>query len=246
MQKFSFLNLEFCNYTLKEVLEEFQNIIDKNKKPHMVFTPNAELIVRANKDEFLRNVYLKTDIVTLDSWVVYYFAKLLRKPMIEPVSAANMMFKFLPIIAERGYTVYLLGASEEVACIVKSKLESMKINVVGFSNGYFDKNNPEPVILDIIKTKPQILFVAMSTPYKENFVAKNLERLNVPLSVGVGGSFDIIAGKTKHAPVWISKMGMEWFYRFIQEPRRMWKRYLITNSMFLWLVAKEIFGMKKR
>jgi N-acetylglucosaminyldiphosphoundecaprenol N-acetyl-beta-D-mannosaminyltransferase len=241
MQKFSFLNLEFCNYTLKEVLEEFQNIIDKNKKPHMVFTPNAELIVRANKDEFLKNTYLKTDIVTIDSWVVFYFAKLLGKQVFEPVSAANMMFEFLPVISEKGYTVYLLGASDEVVRIVKSKLESMNIKVVGFFNGYFDKNNPDPVIQDIIKTKPQILFVAMSTPYKENFIAKNLERLNVPLSVGVGGSFDIIAGKTKHAPVWISKMGMEWFYRFIQEPRRMWKRYLVTNSLFLWLVVKEIF-----
>ncbi len=86
----------------------------------------------------------------------------------------------------------------------------------------------------------------MSSPLKEKFITKNLYKMNVPVSIGVGGTFDIIAGKCALAPGWISKLGLEWFYRFCQEPRRLWKRYLITNSKFIWLVIKEYLKQKRR
>jgi N-acetylglucosaminyldiphosphoundecaprenol N-acetyl-beta-D-mannosaminyltransferase len=241
-QKFNFLGLSFNSYSIRESISKIEeNIV--NKKPTIVFTPNAELLVRANSDDFLREVYNNSDILTIDSWVVYYFAKLLGNKLSEPASAANIMFKMLPIIAEKKYKVYLLGATEEIVLIVKERLEDLGIIVGGYQNGYFDKNNPVEVVNSIKNCKPDILFVAMSTPFKEKFIYENLQEMNVPVSIGVGGSFDIIAGKCKHAPVWISKLGLEWFYRFIQEPARLWRRYLITNTKFLILYFK--FCIKK-
>ncbi|MCP4482563.1 MAG: WecB/TagA/CpsF family glycosyltransferase [bacterium] len=234
MAKFDFLGLRFDDYSVSEAIEKIEEYIEQ-KIPRMVFTPNAELIVRASESQDLKEVYHKTDIVCVDSWVVYYFTKMKGHKLKEPASAANIMFRFLPKIAKKGYKVYLLGATNEVVKVVNQKLIKMNVNVVGFYDGYFDKGNPEEVVKDIKKSKADILFVAMSTPFKENFVSQNLATMNIPVSIGVGGSFDIIAGKCSHAPIWISKIGLEWFYRFMQEPRRMWYRYLVTNTKFLLL-----------
>ena len=242
MGKFNFLGINFDNFSVAEAIEKIEEYIEA-KNPRMVFTPNAELIVRASKDKELQQVYNNADLVTIDSWVVYYFAKLKGHKLKEPASAANIMFKFLPIIAEKGYSVFLLGASQEVVEIVNHKLKEMGINIVGYNDGYFDKKKPEDLVNKIKKSKADLLFVAMSTPFKEDFVSKNLKEMNVSVSIGVGGSFDIIAGKCKHAPLWISRLGLEWFYRFIQEPNRLWKRYLLTNLKFFCIFF--LFFLKK-
>lgn len=240
-KQFEFLGLNFHPYTMKEVLDKIEEFIVSGK-PHMVFTPTAELIVKANENSTLKEKYNKTDILTVDSYVVYYAAKIFGKPVPEPVSTARIMLNFLPIANKKGYKLYLLGATEEV---VNKVVENLKknykdINIVGWHNGYFDFNNDEEIVQDIIKTKPDVLFVAMSSPLKENFITKNLYKMNVPVSIGVGGTFDIIAGKYRLAPQWISKIGMEWFYRFIQEPKRLFKRYLVTNLKFIWLLIKYL------
>ncbi|MCM8819529.1 MAG: WecB/TagA/CpsF family glycosyltransferase [Candidatus Omnitrophica bacterium] len=244
-KQFEFLGLKFHSYTMQEVLDKIEEFISSGK-PHMIFTPTAELIVRANDDPELKRKYDKADILTVDSYVVYYAAKLFKKPLIQPVNGARTMLNFLPIAHKKNYRIYLLGAKEEVVCKVVENLHKQYpgINIVGWHNGYFDFNSDEEVVEDIINAKPDILFVAMSSPLKENFVYKNLCKMNVPVSIGVGGTFDIIAGKCKLAPNWISRLGLEWFYRLIQEPKRLWKRYLITNTKFLFLFIRELFKNK--
>jgi len=113
------------------------------------------------------------------------------------------------------------------------------MNIVGWRNGFFKKNELVDLINDINQKETDILFVAMGTPAKEYFLYDNKELLKCKFAVGVGGAFNIIAGVSKRAPYWVQKIGMEWFYRFIQEPRRMWYRYLVGNSKFIWLVIKE-------
>lgn len=239
---FKFLGLRFHAYPIQECLEKLEEFIAQ-KTPRMVFTPTAELIVRANESKDLKEIYNRTDLLTVDSFVVYYAAKLFSKPIKESVSAARLMFSFLEVAHKKNYRLYLLGATEEV---VSKTVENIRrkypgINIVGWHNGYFGFDSHEDIVQDIIQKKPDVLFVAMSSPFKEKFISKNLERMDVPVCIGVGGSFDIIAGKCRLAPAWISKMGLEWFYRLIQEPKRLWKRYLITNIKFLWLVVKEFF-----
>jgi N-acetylglucosaminyldiphosphoundecaprenol N-acetyl-beta-D-mannosaminyltransferase len=243
---FEFLGLNFNNITLQEIILQFENFIEK-KNPHMIFSINAELLVRANEDHRLRNLYRSAKIATLDGYVAYYAARLFRKPIKEPVSAARMMFEFLPVCNEKKYRIYLLGAKEDVVLKVRDCLceQYKEINIVGWQNGYFDFNKDEDIVSDIKSKKVDVLFVAMSSPLKENFLSKNIDKMNVPVCIGVGGGFDIIAGECKLAPEWIRKIGMEWFYRFIQEPRRLWKRYLVTNTKFILLILKEIFFRRR-
>ncbi len=125
------------------------------------------------------------------------------------------------------------------------KAKHPNLNIVGHHHGYFDFYQDYDIIRKINEAKPDVLFVAMSSPLKERFISKNLARMSVPVSFGVGGTIDIAAGYCKFAPRWISKIGLEWFYRFLQEPRRLWKRYATTNLIFMWVVLKEMFGYGK-
>ncbi|MFC7056171.1 WecB/TagA/CpsF family glycosyltransferase [Enterococcus alcedinis] len=115
----------------------------------------------------------------------------------------------------------------------KDRKKYPAINIVGVRNGYFDESENQTIVKEIASTKPDILFVAFSSPMKEYWISEHLLDLNVPFVMGVGGSFDVLAGKTKRAPRWMQKFGLEWFYRFIQEPRRMWKRYIVGNLKFV-------------
>ncbi|MDD3436882.1 MAG: WecB/TagA/CpsF family glycosyltransferase, partial [Candidatus Gastranaerophilales bacterium] len=111
-------------------------------------------------------------------------------------------------------------------------------------NGYYSQDEEERIVEDIKNSNADILFVAMGSPKKEIFLSKYNSQLAVPFTMGVGGSFDVVAGKVKRAPVWMQKLHSEWIYRLIQEPKRMWKRYLVTNSIFLGMLIKEFFNKK--
>ncbi len=110
-----------------------------------------------------------------------------------------------------------------------------------FHDGYFNEDEEDDIVKMIANSDSSMLFVAISSPKKEIFLNKYKDRLNVPLIMGVGGAFDVLTGKVKRAPIWMQKFGLEWFYRFLQEPRRMWKRYLFGNTMFIYYVLKEKF-----
>lgn len=246
-ERFDFLGIKFHNLTLPEALQRVEDFIER-RAPRMIFTPTAELIVEAQREKGLREIYNKADLLTIDSFVVYYAARLCGCPVKEPVSAVRLMFSFLKIAYNKKYKVYLLGAKEKIISRVVDILskEYSGIDIVGWRNGYFDFENDREVVCDIIDKKPDILFVAMSSPLKERFISRNFEKMQVPVSIGVGGSFDIIAGECHLAPEWISRIGIEWFYRLIQEPGRLWKRYLMTNTKFVLLLLKEyLYGGEK-
>ena len=120
--------------------------------------------------------------------------------------------------------------------------QTVDIIIVGYRNGYFDKSEEALVAKQIESSGANILFVAMPTPIKENFLFINKKALkSVEFIMGVGGSFDVVSGITKRAPKWMQQCGLEWFFRLLQEPRRMFKRYLIGNTKFVLLVLKELF-----
>jgi N-acetylglucosaminyldiphosphoundecaprenol N-acetyl-beta-D-mannosaminyltransferase len=240
LSRFKFLGLYFDNLSLSESVARVVGFIASGK-PHAVFTLNAEAIVRAQFDPWLRGVYHAADLVTVDSYVVGYGVRVCGRAFKEPVSAARLMFKLLPVANDRSFRVFLLGATDDVVKAVGDQIRQTypEIVIAGSQNGYFDFDHDEKVVAGIRASNADLLFVAMSTPLKERFINKNLAAMNVPVCLGVGGAFDIVAGKTKHAPKWISQLGLEWFFRFVQEPRRLWRRYLTTNSLFLLLLAKE-------
>ena len=120
------------------------------------------------------------------------------------------------------------------------------VQLVGHHDGYFDESEEEAIASQIRSLQPDILFIAITSPKKENFMARWFEHMRVPVVHGVGGSFDVVAGVVKRAPAAWQRLGLEWLYRVIQEPRRLWKRYLVTNTQFLVLLVRERFEMRRR
>ncbi|HSN25128.1 MAG TPA: WecB/TagA/CpsF family glycosyltransferase, partial [Kofleriaceae bacterium] len=156
------------------------------------------------------------------------------------VAGTDLMIALLGHAAARGYSVYLLGATDDIvrACVAKAQREHPALRIAGYRNGYFD--DEDEVVAAIRAAKPDIVFLGFGTPAKEYFMHRRHRELAVPFVMGVGGSFDVYAGHVRRAPQLLQKLGLEWAFRLAQEPRRMWKRYLVGNSRFLMLVGKEL------
>ena len=167
-------------------------------------------------------------------------ARFLGNNVPERVAGVDLFFQLLAMCSMRGYPVFLLGAKDEVVFEAHRRVERRYplLKVAGHYHGYF-WDDEETVVNKIRKSGARLLFVAITSPKKENFINKWKDQLGVDFVMGVGGTFDVVAGKGKRAPKWMQNCGLEWLYRLIQEPGRMWKRYLVTNSQFAWMLFKE-------
>lgn len=245
IQRIPFLNTFYDNLTAQQTLELIKNAIFSKQQIHHTVI-NANKVVLIQKDSELRNSVNSADIINIDGAGVLWGAKILGKPVKERVTGIDLMEDVLAMAHQENFKVYFLGAKEEtVKALVSNYSETYGENIIsGYRNGYFnDKDEPE-IVNRIIQSHPQILFVAMPSPKKENFLYKYRKDLSeINFIMGVGGSFDVLAGKVRRAPIWLQKIGMEWFYRFIQEPRKMWRRYLVGNLSFIYLILKS--KMKK-
>ena len=240
------LGLSIDNLSMQETLDRIGEIISA-KKPVQHVVVNAAKIVHAQKDNHLKSVINNCGLINADGQAVVWAARILGIPLKERVAGIDLMYNILKISPEKGWRIYFLGAKEEIVkkVVEKAKVDFPGIRVAGFRNGYFKDNDEENIVQGIKESGADILFVAISSPQKEIFLNKYMKEMNVPFCMGVGGSFDVYAGHTKRAPVWLQRIGMEWFYRILQEPRRMWKRYATTNPVFIYLVMKNLIRGKK-
>lgn len=202
---------------------------------------NAAKLVNMGRDETLRRAVLASDLIVADGMSVVWASRLLRRPLPERVAGIDLMSAILRRADDRGYRVFFLGATDAV---LRAALEHVRrdypgVVVAGARNGYFKAGEEVDVVADIRDAAPDVLFAAMSSPKKELFLARWSKELSVPVCHGVGGAFDVLAGKVKRAPQRWQRWGMEWLYRVLQEPGRMWRRYLVTNVLFCWMVCKE-------
>jgi len=241
-QRIEILGTKVDTYTFEETLKEVDRTIKNRDNLHHVCV-NAAKIVKMKKDTALRESVLEADVISPDGQSVVWASRLLGKPLPERVNGTNLMEALTERAYYKGYKIFFLGAKQEILQEVVEFYTNKYSNkiVAGYRNGYFSEDESQDVAKYIADCNPDILFVAITTPKKEIFLYKNRDILNIPFIMGVGGSFDVIAGKVKRAPVWMQNIGMEWFFRLIQEPGRMWKRYLYTNTQFLILVTKALF-----
>ena len=153
------------------------------------------------------------------------------------------MTQLLERSAKRGYRVYFLGAREETLARLINRCQKKfpELQIAGWHSGYFAAAEEEQIIATIKRSRPHVLLVAMGSPLQEYWLESHSSELGVPFCMGVGGSFDVLAGDLPRAPLWMQKHGLEWLFRLLQEPTRLWRRYLRTNSAFAWLVWKEIW-----
>lgn len=237
------LNTQIHNLTMQETLQLVAKNIEEDKQIHHVVV-NAGKLVSMQKDVQLRKSVNESDLINADGQAVVWASKFLGKPLKERVAGIDLMANLVAMAHEKGYKIFLFGAKETVVKEVAEIYGKQYSNdlVAGYRNGYFKPEEEQDIAQQIANSGAQMLFVAISSPVKENFLYNNREVLKkVNFVMGVGGSFDVISGKTKRAPQWMQKSGLEWFYRFLQEPKRMWKRYLIGNTKFILLVFKEKF-----
>lgn len=212
--------------------------------PHYNIAINAAKVVAFHDNPELRSAIEQAHLLTADGQSVVWAATFLGHALPERVAGADLMEALIAHAARRGYSIYLLGARDEVvrACVERVRREHPTVKVAGFRNGYFSRDDEPSVIEAIRDAAPHILFLGFGTPAKEYFMHRHHRSLGVPFVMGVGGTFDVYAGLVKRAPRWVQRSGLEWAFRTLQEPGRMWKRYLIGNTRFVWLVAKELLG----
>jgi N-acetylglucosaminyldiphosphoundecaprenol N-acetyl-beta-D-mannosaminyltransferase len=236
------LGITICSLTMDEVLALIDRAISDRSRLQ-IGVVNAAKIVNMRRDEVLRNDVLSSDIIVPDGTSVVWASRILGRPLPERVAGIDLMMGMLRHGNEHRYRIYCLGATDEVLEKATARIAAdyPGVELVGQHNGYFTAEE-EPAIADeIIAAKPDILLVGMSSPKKEKFLSRWSEKLDVPVCHGVGGSFDVMAGKVQRAPERWQRLGLEWLFRVKQEPRRLWKRYLVTNTLFLTMVAGEVF-----
>ena len=202
---------------------------------------NVAKIVNMEKDPGLRKSVTSCDIINIDGKGVVIGARICGYKVPERVAGIDLFYELIKEAAIRKMPVFFLGARQEIVqkTVKRMRLEFPELKIAGFNHGYF-WDDEEKVVEKIKASKATLLFVAITSPKKENFINKWKNELGVQFVMGVGGTFDVISGKVKRAPLFMQKLGMEWLYRVYQEPRRMWKRYLITNSRFLLILIKEL------
>jgi N-acetylglucosaminyldiphosphoundecaprenol N-acetyl-beta-D-mannosaminyltransferase len=202
---------------------------------------NAAKIVKLQHDPDLRAAIEGCELITADGQAVVWAGALLGTRLPERVAGIDLMHRLLAASEANGHGVFLLGARAEVLERAEREIERLypDARIVGRHHGYFGREGEEQVVDLIEAAAPDMLFVALETPAKELFLARHRERLGVPFVMGVGGSFDILAGVKRRAPRLMRRLGLEWLFRFVQDPRRLARRYVVGNSRFIWLVARE-------
>jgi N-acetylglucosaminyldiphosphoundecaprenol N-acetyl-beta-D-mannosaminyltransferase len=205
---------------------------------------NAAKLVALRDDAALREVVYRCGLVNADGQAVVWASRLLGDPLPERVAGIDLMHALMAMAERDGYGVYILGARREVLETAVQRLREMHpdLRIAGYRDGYFSEEESPDVAAVIRGSGAQILFVAMSSPRKENWLGEYGPTLDVPFVMGVGGSIDIVAGFTRRAPQIWQQVGLEWLYRLLQEPRRMFRRYLVTNTQFGLLVAQGMIA----
>ena len=239
-KRVKFINTYVDALTMKETLQKIEEYIEnKACVQHVVI--NAGKVNLMQENEELTKIINECPMINADGQSIVWGSKILGNPLPERVAGIDIFTELVKISAEKGYRPYFFGAKEEVVTEVvrKFKEEYPNLQVAGYRNGYFNKEESVQIAEDIRKSNADILFVAFSSPMKEFWIKEYMPIMKVPFAMGVGGSFDVRAGKTTRAPKWMQKHGLEWFHRFIQEPKRMFKRYVVGNFKFCNIVVKE-------
>ncbi|WP_373231287.1 WecB/TagA/CpsF family glycosyltransferase [Cohnella sp.] len=245
MSKVQLFELPFDNFNYEDLMLYIDSLIQSGESAYIV-TCNVDHLIKLKKDEHFRRVYSEAGSIVADGMPIVWASRILRKPLKQRVSGADMLRKLGRSLEERSYRMFFLGASEGVAEKAKQQLLTVfpKLQIVGtHSPSYgFERNEEENerIIKIIREAKPDIVWVGVGAPKQEKWIHNYHRRYGTSVSIGVGAAFDFISGNVKRAPLLVQKLGLEWLWRLFQEPKRLWKRYLIDDMQFLGLLLKEI------
>lgn len=213
--------IPFAKMDMRQTVEFLVRAVE-SRRPHRVVTGNPIMVMAGLRDPAFHRVLATADLVVPDGTGIVWAARYAGQPLPERVAGYDLMHELLKEGSARGWKVYLLGAAQDVVEKAAANLARQYpgIHIAGWRNGYFSDEEDEQVVEEIRGCAPDLLFVARSLPKQEPWLARYRDRLGVPVMMGVGGSFDVVAGKLKRAPASFRRLGLEWLYRLLQEPRR--------------------------
>jgi N-acetylglucosaminyldiphosphoundecaprenol N-acetyl-beta-D-mannosaminyltransferase len=248
IEKINILGVHFSNLNEPELIYMLDDRIAEAQKTQVCFVPTNSILA-ARKNRFVMDVYNSADVVMCDGVPVQWASSLLGTPLKQRLTGFDFFPHFIQHCEQNNYSVYFLGAKEGVAKQLASIYQSRypSIRVAGYYTPPFAASFSEEqnaVMLSAINAaKPDVLFVSLTAPKQDIWIHQQLEQMNVKLAIGVGAAFDSEAGSLKRAPILMQQMGLEWFYRFLQEPGRMFRRYFIEAPVFVPLVIKQLLSV---
>lgn len=238
-----FMNTYIDNVTMEEAIVHIEKCI-QTKTIGQVITPNVDQIVRMEWDDSFRKICEESELLLVDGHPLMWIAKWYGKPFKEKICGSDLVPILCERAAEKGYSVFFLGAAPGVAAQaaenMQKKIPTLKVAgtyspPMGFEK---DKIELEKINQMLLDSQADMLFVGMGVPKQDIFIYENMKKYKIPMSFSIGGTIDFIAGKQKRAPKWMNKIGLEWLYRLLQNPRRMFKRYMIDDMKILGLAWK--------
>ncbi|HHV73280.1 WecB/TagA/CpsF family glycosyltransferase [Thermoanaerobacterium sp. R66] len=240
--RFVIFDVPIDKVNMKQAVDTVEKFLSEDRL-HMIATPNAEIVMMAQKDPEYKEILNKTDLNVPDGSGVIFASKIYKEELPERVAGFDLMMELIKVAAEKKYKIYLLGAKSDVVkgAYLNLKRQYSEIDIVGFHDGYFSKDDEAEIIKDINEKNTDLLFVALGAPKQEKWIYENKNRLKAKVAIGVGGSFDVIAGKVTRAPEIYRKLGLEWFYRLLKEPWR-YKRMMALPKF----AVKVLFSKKPK
>lgn len=238
------LDIPVDNVTMEEAVDRFKVLLSESEL-HTVYTPNAEIMMAAQREPELKDILSKADMLLPDGAGVVLASKIIGNPLKERVAGFDFTLNCLKLSSKMNISYFFFGGKPGVAkeAVNRLKMENPDINVVGIRDGYFSADEESKIIELINSSNPDVLLVALGAPRQEKWIHKNKHRLNTKICIGVGGTIDVLAGKAQRAPQFFQKNGLEWLYRLYKEPWR-FKRMLDLPRFILLVTAKK-FGLKK-
>ncbi len=241
LDRVEILGIPIDKVTMDEAIRKVAAFIESGR-PHLVVTPNPEIVYASRTDPELRQLLRAASLSVPDGAGIVWASRYLGDPVPERVAGIDLMAGLLELSSRRGFRVFLLGSGPGVAEEAARRLQKAYpgLSVVGVQHGYFRPEEEDRVIEAIRAARPHILLVGMGAPKQEIWLARNLERLGVPVCLGVGGSLDVWAGRARRAPPWMRRANLEWLYRLYREPRRATR--MLALPRFAWAVVREGIG----
>lgn len=240
--KVNILGVQISNLTKPEVLTKIGEFINSENK-HYIVTPNPEFVMDAQKDEEFKKILNNADIAIPDGIGLIFASWYFFRPIKQRIHGVDLVWDLIGLSIKNHWSIYLFGGEEgiedkliavDTVKILKNRFSDLKIDC--YNKDYrFNIDKDEPIIEAINQVKPDILLVALGHKKQEKWIARNLDKLEIKVAIGVGGTFDYISGKMKRAPMWIRKLGLEWLFRLIKQPSRL-PRIIKATVKFVWKV----------
>ena len=243
MNKQPLLNTYINNVSMREAIENIEYLIQKEQKSYVVAI-NVDVVMKIEQDAYLKTVVDNADMVLVDGKPLVWIAKRHKNPVKEKISGSDLVPSICKVAAEKGYKIFILGGKDGVAEMAKQNLEKKYANIkvvgtysppLGFEKDEEELRKANEIIS---KSKPDLLIVCLGCPKQEKFIYENIDKYDAIVSICAGATVDFLAGNVKRAPKWMSNHGLEWLYRFFQEPKRLFKRYFVDDMKIFKLERK--------